>query len=256
MAGARGEYIVLVCDDDRIAPWLLERCIGLVEKEPRIPIVLALNDSHSTLEGRTWPAKPSQFLQTGIWEGTDILVEYFKNEFSVVMCSILLRTDAIRTRGGFPVDLPHSTDIAAWAPLLLDGKAGLVNEVCATYYVHQSNESGSLGLEQVVGDGWKVVDLISGLADHSVADLRKRRTIQLECRRCYARRTLRALSSYRKEGGGLLKALLMAWRFRRELRYVDMATLLKLRWQIAYILCARQISWIRRLKQVYRSQPA
>ena len=42
LAGARGEYIVLVCDDDRIAPWLLERCIGLVEKEPRIPIVLVI----------------------------------------------------------------------------------------------------------------------------------------------------------------------------------------------------------------------
>ena len=123
LAGARGEYIVLVCDDDRIAPWLLERCIGVVEKEPRIPIVLSLSDIHSTLEGRTWPAQPSQFLQTGIWDGTDILVEYFRNEFSVEMCSIMLRTDAIRARGGFPVDLPHAADIAAWAPLLLSGKA-------------------------------------------------------------------------------------------------------------------------------------
>ena len=256
LAEARGQYVVLVCDDDRIAPWLLERCVGLINQEPDIPIVLTLNDSHSILEDRTWPATSSQILQTGIWDGTDILAEYFRNEFSVEICSVMLRTDSIRARGGFPIDLPHSTDIAGWAPLLLKGKAGFVNERCATFYIHGSNESGVVGLEQVVGDGWKVVDLISDVADRVVADLKTRRTIQLECRRCYARRTLRALSSYRKHGGSLSGAFLMIWRFRRELTYVDIGSLRKLRWQIAFILCARQISWICRIKQFCRYQPA
>jgi glycosyltransferase involved in cell wall biosynthesis len=254
LAGARGEYIVLVCDDDRIAPWLLERCIGVVEKEPRIPIVLSLSNIHSTLEGRTWPAQPSQFLQTGIWAGTDILVEYLRNEFSVEMCSIMLRTDAIRAQGGFPVDLPHAADIAAWAPLLLNGKGGLVNEACATQYFHQTNQTERLGVEQIIREGWTVVDLISSLADHLVSDLTTRRTIQLECGRCYARRTLRALSSFRRQGGGLSEALVMLWRFRRELRHVEIRRFLKLRWQIAFILFARQISWIHRLKQIVTRQ--
>src|SRR5262245_38440162 len=30
LAGARGDYVIFVSDDDRIAPWLLERCIDLV----------------------------------------------------------------------------------------------------------------------------------------------------------------------------------------------------------------------------------
>ena len=134
LAAARGEYFVLVCDDDRIAPWLLERCVSLVNQKRELPIILALNNIHSMLDGRTSPATRSQSLQTGIWDGTDILVEYFRNEFSAEMCSIMLRTDAIRGRGGFPNNLPHSTDIAGWAPLLLEGKAGFVNEPCATYF--------------------------------------------------------------------------------------------------------------------------
>ena len=89
--------------------------------------------------------------------------------------------------------------------------------------VHDSNESGVVGLEQVVGDGWKVVDLISALAPKSISDSSKRHAVQLECAQCYARRTLRALASYRKEGGNLLQALTVMWRFRRKLMYLDAA---------------------------------
>ena len=253
LAAAKGEYIVFVCDDDRIEPSLLERCVSLIENEPRIPIVLAMSNCHSTLKNRTWPPDLSQFLQTGIWQGTDVLVDYFRNEFSVAMCSIVLRTDLIRAQGGFPREMPHSADIAAWAPLLLEGRAGLVNEACATYYVHEANETGILSVEQIVSDGWKVVSLISNLTDHSISDLKTRRTVQLECKRCYARRTLRVLCEYRGNGGGLSDALRLVWRFRRELRCIGMKGLLELRWQIAFILYGGQISLIRRLKQFRRA---
>ena len=51
LAEARGEYIVLVPDDDRIAPKMLERCIATFRKEPEIPIVITLVDYVS----RTFP---------------------------------------------------------------------------------------------------------------------------------------------------------------------------------------------------------
>jgi glycosyltransferase involved in cell wall biosynthesis len=249
LAGARGDYVIIVPDDDRIAPWLLERCVGLVEKGPQIPIVIALGNTHSTLVGRTWPAHASQYLETGIWDGTDILLEYLNDQLSIHICSIMMRTDAIRARGGFPLDFPHLADIAAWAPLLLKGKAGLVNEACATSYGHEANETTRLGVEQRLRDGWQVADLISNMAEHSISDWQQRRKIQLQSRRHFARRGLTVLYVYRKGGGRLVRVLTTVWHFRRDWSHIDMESLRRLRWQIAFILCGRQLAWIRRLKR-------
>jgi len=238
LAGARGDYVIFLSDDDRIAPWLLERCIGLVEKDRQIPIVITLSSDHA-----------SQYLETGIWDGTDILLGYFRDEISINTCGIMLRTDALRARGGFPLDFPHAADFAAWAPLLLKGKAGLVNASCAICNSHLASETERLGVEQLLLDGWKVVDLISNLADDSIDELEKRRSIRLQGQRCYARRGIRILASYRSKGSGLLGALTLVWRFRRNLSHIDMESLFRLRWHIAIILCTRQIGWIRQLKQ-------
>jgi glycosyltransferase involved in cell wall biosynthesis len=250
LAAARGEYIIFVPDDDRIAPWLLERCIGLVEKEPQIPIVIALSTTHSPSLGQTWPPKASKYLATGIWDGTEVLLEYLKDEITINMCSILLRTVAIRARGGFPLDFPHTADLAGWTPLLLTGKAGLVNEAGATWCIHDATETARLSVEQILCDGWKVADLISKLADCLINDLQRRRRIRVESSRCFARRGLITLDLYRNRGGRLLEVLMIIWRFRhRFLSNIDMENLRRVRWHIAFILCRRQIAWIGRIKR-------
>ena len=38
---ARGDYLVIACDDNVLDPEFLERCVRLVRLEPGIPIVLA-----------------------------------------------------------------------------------------------------------------------------------------------------------------------------------------------------------------------
>jgi glycosyltransferase involved in cell wall biosynthesis len=257
LAAARGDYIIFVPDHDRIAPWLLERCMGLVEKEPQIPIVIALITTHSTALGRIWPAKASKCLATGIWDGADILLEYLKDEITINMCSILLRTNAIRARGGFRLDFPHTADLAAWAPLLLTGKAGLVNEAGATWYSHDGTETARLSVEQILYDGWRVADLISNLADCYINDLQRRHRIRMEASRCFARRGLITLDFYRHRGGRLLEVLMIMWRFRhRFLSNIDMENIRRVRWHIAYIICQRQIAWIGRFKRsvmVWRS---
>jgi glycosyltransferase involved in cell wall biosynthesis len=255
LEGARGDYVVFVSDDERIAPWMLERCIGLVKKEPQIPIVIALSTLHST--DQTWPASTSQNLETGIWDGSDILLEYLMYHISAHTCGIMLRTDAIRARGGFPLDFPHLADVAAWAPLLLIGKAGLVNEACATCYTHDASETARLSVEQLLCDGWKVADLISNLADQSINDLQKRCRIRLESRVACFRRGLIILDLYRNQGGGLLEVLTIVWRFRHVfLSNIGTKNLFLGRWHIANILCRRQIGWIRRLKRFCLNQPA
>src|SRR5262245_10256961 len=56
LQAAKGEFIFFVPDDDRIAPWLLERCIALFKQDPGIPIVVALADAYLPTEALTIPA--------------------------------------------------------------------------------------------------------------------------------------------------------------------------------------------------------
>jgi glycosyltransferase involved in cell wall biosynthesis len=249
LADARGDYIIFVSDDDRVAPWLLERCMDLVQKEPGLPIVVAVCDIHSE---RTWPGVTSQNLTTGIWSGADILLEFLKENITATMCSIVMRTDALRERGGFSLDLPFAADVAAWTPLLFEGKAGLVNEAGATYYVHSARETSRLRIEQILRDGWAVADLISHLAGQFTIDLNMRRRIQLQSRRCFAGRALMALSAFRKEGGTLAEVLVVACRYRRELIQIDPANLFKLSRPIAIIFAPRRmVDGVRYLKRIF-----
>ena len=50
LAQAKGDYIVFLPDDDRISPWLLERCIALIRSEPQIPVIMALGHGYLAAE--------------------------------------------------------------------------------------------------------------------------------------------------------------------------------------------------------------
>jgi glycosyltransferase involved in cell wall biosynthesis len=240
LENARGDYVVVVSDDDTIAPWLLERCIALVRDHPQIPIVVALSDLHLASRGQTYAARTSRYLQTGIQDGTDILLAYLRGEIGVIAtCSVMLRTEAVRAGGGFPLDFPATADVAAWAPLLFLGEAGFVNEACATWYSHGGSETARLNVERLLCDGWKVADLISHLARQHTKDVARRHSIQLLSRRCFATRGFTALSDYRRKGGGLQNIVNFLWRFRRRFSKVGMTAVVRF---AAIILCPRAIA--------------
>ena len=248
LAEAKGDYIVFVSDDDRIAPWMLERCIALVKSDLQISIVIALSDTHSIEMAKTWPGATSRQLATGIWDGSDILTEYLNDQIHTAMCSIVIRTDSLRSNGGLPTDFPHAADVAAWAPLLLRGKAGLVNESCATIFFHSNRETGSLKIDQLLRDGWKVADLISNIADHSIDDPRKRHRIQLQSRRCFARRAVMIFIRYHAAGGRLAEVLPLIWHFRRDLSYIRISDVFGLARPIGVVLLPKRVAdWIRQL---------
>jgi glycosyltransferase involved in cell wall biosynthesis len=247
-ANAKGDFIVFVSDDDRIAPWMLERCAALIRQQPDLPAVVTLSNLHAASIGRTKLARASQSHATGIWDGAEILAAFLTDRITVTMCSVLMNTRILRERGGYPLDLPHTADVAAWAPLLLLGKAGLVNEACATFTYHSMSETSRLGVEQLLHDGSKVADLIARAADIHVTDPKVRESIQLEARRCFARRGLIALSDSRTSGTGVRALLNDAWRLRRDLGGVDLKAILRF---IAVVSCPAPLA--AQLRQLLRA---
>jgi len=246
-ANAKGDYIVFVSDDDRVAPWMLERCAALIRQRPDLPAVVTLSNLHAASIGKTKPARTSPSTATGIRDGAEILGDFLTDQITVTMCSVLMNTRILRERGGYRLDLPHTADVAAWAPLLLLGKAGFINEACATFAYHSMSETSRLGVDQLLRDGSKVADLIARAADTHVADPKVRGSIQLEARRCFARRGLIALADSRASGTSIRALLNDTWRLRRDLRGVDLKAILRF---IAIVSCppplAAQLRQLRR----------
>jgi glycosyltransferase involved in cell wall biosynthesis len=263
LAEAKGDYIVFVSDDDRIAPGLLERCMSVVRSQPQIAIVAALSDVHFLADGRTWAAPVSTTLRTGVCDGLDILREFLREQISVPLCSIVIRTEVLREEGGFRVDLPYSGDHLVCASIWLTKQSGFVNESCGTVCVHSDNETSRLALETRLRCVRKVVVSILAMADQFVPERRRRRRIKLEAQRYFARHAVRTLASWRKQGTHLVDMLPLIWEWRGDLRRMGFQDVIQLSKPIAILLIpgatirsivklARTLRWKRSVPHIAR----
>ena len=233
---ARGDYLVIACDDNVLDPEFLERCVRLVRLEPGIPIVLAaysvlVVDEFSKNDRRSIRAKTSKELSTGVWNGTEILREYLNGRISAQLLSSIIRTDILRRNGGYSQH-PWAGDEGTWIPLLLEGRAGLVNEKCATYMVHGASLSERSSADERLHDLRAVMDEISALAGQKIADRATRREIQKLAFRYVAYLTMTNLVIYRRSGARLIDVVrkLGHWRgILNQCTFMDFLAVMQLR---------------------------
>lgn len=216
---AKGDYIVLLSDDNTLDPTFLEKCARLVRAEPGLPIVLAaydilMKDEFGKDDVRTVPAVLSKKLTTGIWDGTEILKEYLHGRISAQTLSSIIRTDILCRNGGYSSEHLCASDEAAWIPPLLEGRAGLVNERCATYMVHNANFSGGLTADYRLRDLSKVMEEVRALAERKIADPDRRHEIQKLTLRYVAHQSLINLVIYRRAGARLRDIARQLWQWR------------------------------------------
>jgi glycosyltransferase involved in cell wall biosynthesis len=250
---ARGDYLALVPDDDRISPWFLERCMRLVDDEPGLPIVLGLSDLRLASEGeRVLRAAPNKRFASGIWDGIDILNEFLEDRISAQMCSILVYTQALRDLGGFPQGMPFSLDKAGWAPVLLTGRAGFVNESCGTFNEHETNHTNGLDVNLCLDDEWRFTELMMAATRGKVRDQKRRRSVIRSAKRYFGRRALEILVTYRKSGASLAAILPLVWRWKASLVHLRIGSSVRLARLLSVLLLPKTITnQIRRLKRHY-----
>lgn len=254
LAEARGDYIALVPDDDRISRWFLERCMNLVDAEPDLSIVLALSDLRMASEGeRVLHAARNKRFPSGIWDGIDILNEFLEDRISAQMCSILVRRQALRDIGGFPQGMPFSLDKAGWAPVLLQGRAGFVNESCGTFNEHETNHTNSLDVNLCLDDEWRFTKLLMAAARGKVRDPERQRSVIRSAKRYFGRRALEILATYRKAGASLAAILPLAWRWKASLVHLRIGSSIRLARLLSVLLLPKTLTGqIRRLKRHYK----
>jgi hypothetical protein len=180
-------------------------------------MVVAAYDVVIADDHRIVPAVLSNRLRTGIWDGTEILKEFLRGKLSALALSSIMRTDLLRLNGGFSSDHPHCGDLAAWAPLLLRGRAGLVNERCASYTMSNSRTTTQLDVDCRFLDIIAVTGEIFNKAGQMIVDETARRDVQNLTKRYLAYKAIESLVVYRHEGASLTDALRRLWSWRKRL---------------------------------------
>jgi len=104
----------------------------------------------------------------------------------------------------------------------LTGRAGLINERCGTYCVHNATQTVNFTIDVRLTDLRKLVDLILNMTNNSIEDPRKRRKIEVQARRYLARHAIGTIASGRRGGAKLTEVLPVIWQWRRGLTRLGM----------------------------------
>jgi len=240
---ARGDYLVLVSDDNFLDPLFLEKSARLIRLEPGLPIVLAVFDTvilgeFNKNERRLVPGALSRKLSTGIWHGTEILRECLNGRIGAGSLSVVVRTDLLRRNNRYSGGYKCAADIATWIPALLEGRAGLINERCAVYLTHGSAISAGIPADDRVREYCRAVEEISSAVDRKVSDSAARSDMQGLILRYLAIQIMITLVLYRRSGASFADIVRKLWDWRPMLKRCtlhDFIAILRLR-SVARIL--------------------
>ncbi|MGE3528032.1 MAG: glycosyltransferase family 2 protein [Methyloceanibacter sp.] len=226
---ARGDYLVLIADDNLLDPTFLEKCVALVRQEPGLAAVLSLFDIHvldefGAAERRRVPAVASRKLSTGIWAGTEVLEEYLNGKLSSQLLSSIIRTDILR-RNGYSTH-PCAGDEATWIPVLLEGRVGLVNERCAIYLVHDDSASAAFSADSRFMDLCAVMDEISASLGQKLPKPATQEKIRRLTSRYVAHQAMITLVLYRRTGARLSDVVRKLRKWRPQLERCSLADVL------------------------------
>ena len=256
LAAANGAYVVMLSDDDSVAPHFLERCSAVITDDVDISVVVALGDVLDARTGLRQPAVPSRFLQSGVYDGPDILSEFLRDRIQPQMCTVAIETDTLRARGGFPDGWPHTGDLVSWVPLLLQGKAGFVNESCGTYCNHMNTQTAQMSLGSRLGDIDKLACVIVEEAERAIRDPAILAKIKSLVRGYAARHFVGHMASERRWGARRRDIASVAWAWRRRLLGAEIGDFrLLTRLAVLVVLPRPMMQPVSRAKRLLRNGP-
>jgi len=215
---ATGKYFILLPDDNTLQPSFLENAAGLLKQEPDLPIVAGVYDIEVTDEHRTIPGALSKRLKTGIWPGTDLLIEHLRGNLTYGTLSCVVRTDLLRRNGGFAEDT-FEEDLVL-GQLFLEGRAGLIARPCAAQLFHNHPTgrcSASQDVDSRFRDLCKNLEELSAVAERMIADPDTRIAVQNHTRSRIWHRAIQELAFIRQDGASLLDVAKSLWCWRAPL---------------------------------------
>ena len=169
LAAARGDWFLLLSDDDLIDPDFLSYCLSAVGEGPPPGVVRTATrviDEHGELLGLA----PNV---GGELDEADYYLAWFADRTGHFLCSTLHRTEALRGAGGFAS--PRNLMLDVRMGFLLGHRHGRVDLPAdkAAYRKHESSVSAGARLRDWLEDGLDVVSLVQELVPERARELRE-----------------------------------------------------------------------------------
>ncbi|MEX2534104.1 MAG: glycosyltransferase family 2 protein [Trueperaceae bacterium] len=177
---ARGEYFLLLHDDDLIDPDFVESCIAAKRGTGEVGII------------RTGTRVIDHENQVGARKvnGCDglsseqMFLEWFAKDTAFYLCSTLFNTARLREVGGFASPTGLFQDVVALAQLAVRYGRVDVEEIKASFRRHDANKGSSASAIAWADDSLYLLDQLCDLMPESEEELRSAGLTYL-CRKCY-----------------------------------------------------------------------
>lgn len=152
LAAARGDFFVVISDDDLIDPGFVEGAVNTLIAVPDADILIMrariINELTKEVD-----ENPAPWLCTGIIDfARDILPHWLAFRFTIPLLSIVFRTETLQHGGGFVLNFPYAADAATGFPIAIRGRCAYFSETRAAYLIHSGMATRGYSLDALVDD--------------------------------------------------------------------------------------------------------
>lgn len=171
VAHARGEYVLLLHDDDRIDPDFASACVEAlaVWRHPEPPGLIRTGTRGMDAAGVVTRERRNRAESTSV---ADLVLSWFAGRTSIFFCSTLFRTEALRAAGGFCSRRELYTDVAAIVRIAAEHRVLEVEEIKASFRRHGGNNGNAQTIEAWCDDSHYVLDLMCERAPERASEIR------------------------------------------------------------------------------------
>lgn len=180
LSQARGEYFLLLHDDDMIDEDFVEACISSLAPGQNVGVILTGNrvmDEHDTVteEHRN---------EAGGLSPLDFILGWFRNTTTLYLCSTLYNAARLKEVGGFSSKKNLYDDLVPTFTLATKYGRADVAEVKASFRRHSENRSSSIPVDDWIQDSLHLLDLFYRLVPNERDTLREEGELYF-CKKMY-----------------------------------------------------------------------
>jgi glycosyltransferase involved in cell wall biosynthesis len=165
---ARGEYFLLLHDDDVIDSDFVECCMQHIEKENKPVGVIRTGTRVIDENGRTTKENINHVDASDI---SQLAQAWFGHKTALYLCSTLYNTKILQQNGGFRTPYNLFQDVVAIVNLVAAAGHRGIPEIKASFRRHGSNRGSSVKVKQWCADCRYLLDIICKIAPARAADL-------------------------------------------------------------------------------------
>jgi glycosyltransferase involved in cell wall biosynthesis len=162
LSAARGVYFLMLHDDDLIDTNLIQKCLDVIQYKTDKGIIIA-GAREIDNEGNIIAEKPNHCHGMSTYE---FLMEWYKKNIVLFLCSILFNTQKLKEMGGFKEHYLYYTDVAAEFELISKTERVDVMDVLGSFRVNIGSFGKKARVAQWCDDALKLLELGCSLVNH------------------------------------------------------------------------------------------